>query len=342
MPNVNVGLLGYGLAGSVFHAPLIQAAPDMTLAAIGSRSFEGKNIPEGVKTGSFDDVLTDPDIDLIVIATPNTSHYPLAAKAIEQGKNVVIDKPMVIRLPEAERLIEMARAKGVLLSVFQNRRWDDGFQTARKAMEDGLLGEISFAELSYNRFVPNVKQRWREEPIPGAGILYDLGPHLIDQAYCLFGQPEAVTATVTNQRPDAIVDDFFHLVLDYGKRKVVLHASSLAYDHGPRIALYGNEGALHQFGLDGQEDDLKAGKRPGDAGWGETEGVSATLLAADGSTKTDIPVIKGAYETYYNGVAQAILTGAELPVLPAQARDTFAILEAAITSKIERRTVAVS
>ena len=341
MTQIKVGLLGYGLAGSVFHAPLIQSSPDMVLTSIGSRSFDNKSIPDGVKTGSFESVIKDPDIDLIVIATPNTSHFPLAVQAIAQGKHVVIDKPMVIRLAQAETLIDMAAAQGVLLSVFQNRRWDGGFLTAQKLLADNALGEISYAELHYDRFVPLVKKRWRENPIPGAGVLYDLGPHLIDQAYCLFGLPQALTATATHQRKDAIVDDFFHLMLDYGPKKVVLHASSLAFDHGPRITLFGDEGAFQQFGLDGQEDDLKAGKRPGDMGWGVTETVSAKLLSADGSESTDLPVLNGSYESYYNGVASAILTSAALPVLPEEARDTFAMLEAAITSKIEQRTVAL-
>ncbi|SDX57438.1 Gfo/Idh/MocA family oxidoreductase [Litoreibacter albidus] len=341
MSKVKVGLLGYGLAGSVFHAPLIQSCPDMELTAIGSRSFEGKDTPDGVETGSFDDVINNDAIDLIVIATPNTSHFPLGLQAISAGKHVVIDKPMAVRLSEVETLIARAADKDRLLSVFQNRRWDGGLRTAKSVVDGGELGDISYAEFRYDRFVPTVKKRWREEPAPGAGVLFDLGAHLIDQAYYLLGMPTAVTASVTAQREGAVVDDFFHIVLDYPTARVVLNASSLLYDHGPRIALYGDKAGFQHYGLDGQEDDLKAGKRPGDAGWGHMDNAQAVMLAADGSSRREIPSLNGAYETYYNGVAKAILTGAPLPVTPEDARNTFAILQAAVTSGIEKRTVAL-
>ena len=340
MSKVNVGLLGFGLAGSVFHAPLIQSCPDMNLSAIGSRSFDGKEIPEGVKAANFDDVFNDPAIDLIVVATPNTSHFPLAAQALRAGKNVVVDKPFVIRVSEAEALINLAEEKGKLLSVFQNRRWDSGFLTAQSVIGQGKLGKISHAEFQYNRFNPNVKDRWREEPGPGAGVLCDLGPHLIDQAYCLLGMPTSVTANVAIQREGARVDDYFHLILEYGSARAVLHASSLMYDHGPRIALYGDKASLHQFGLDGQEDDLKAGKRPGDEGWGRTHTDKVLLLDHDGSSR-EIPTLPGAYDCYYKQVAQALLTGGDCPVKATDARNTFAILEAAIVSAMEKRTVAL-
>ena len=341
MSKISVGLLGYGLAGSVFHAPLIQSCPDMTLAAIGSRSFDGKDVPAGVKTGSFDDILEDAEIDLVVIATPNPSHHPLAFKAMAHGKHVVVDKPMAIRLSEVNSLIAQANHKNRLLSVFLNRRWDGGLRTAKKVVDDGSLGEISYAEFRYDRFVPGVQKRWREDPIPGAGVLYDLGPHLIDQAYYLLGMPRAVTATVTTQRDGAVVDDFFHIVLEYAKARVVLNASSLLYDHGPRIALYGDKAGFQHYGLDGQEDDLKAGKRPGDAGWGHMDNAKAVILAADGSSRQEIPSLQGAYESFYNGVAKAILSGDPLPVTQEDARNTFAILEAAVASGIEKRTVAL-
>lgn len=341
MSKVKVGLLGYGLAGSVFHAPLIMACPDMELVAIGSRSFEGKTTPAGARTGSYDEVINDPDIDLVVIATPNISHFPQAFAALKAGKHVVVDKPMAIRLSEVETLVALAKSEGRLLSVFQNRRWDGGLRTAKLVVESGELGKVSYAAFHYDRFVPQVKKRWREEPIPGAGVLYDLGPHLIDQAYHLFGMPQAVTANVTIQRDGAVVPDFFHLVFDYPHLRVVCHASSLVHDHGPRIAIYGDRGGFQHYGLDRQEDDLKAGKRPGDAGWGSMENARALMLAADGSSREEIPSLPGAYETYYNGIAAAIRTGAEPPVTPGDARNTFAILEAAIRSGVERRTVAL-
>lgn len=340
MSKVNVGLLGFGLAGSVFHAPLIQSCDAMELKAIGSRSFSDKCVPHGVKAAGFDEVIQDPSIDLIVVATPNTSHFPQAFAALQAGKHVVLDKPMTIRASEAEALINLAQAKGLVLSLFQNRRWDGGFRTARKLLGEGGLGTLSFAEFHYDRHNPNVKDRWREEPIPGAGVLYDLGPHLIDQAYCLFGMPNSVFADVVVQRPGAVVDDYFHLVLDYGRLRVVLHASNLVSNFGPRIALYGDKASFQQFGLDGQEDDLKNGLRPGDPNWGITKGVYGQLLAHDGAA-TKIDVLKGAYEMYYAGIADAISNGTPPPVLPSDARDTMSILEAAVRSGREKRVVAM-
>lgn len=338
MTSIKVGLLGYGLAGSVFHSPLIQSCPNMTLEAIGSRSFATKQLPEGVRAGTCEEVIADSEIDLIVIATPNISHSSLARAALMAGKHVVIDKPFAIRVSDAEELISLAAFQGRLISVFQNRRWDGGFLTVQKAMSEGLLGEVSYAEFHYDRFRPDVGTRWREEQAPGAGILYDLGPHLIDQAYCLFGMPNAVTCDVLAQRDGAKVADYFHMILDYGMMRVVLHASSLMANTGPRIAVYGDKNSIAHYGLDNQEDDLKAGKVPGDSHWGVSQADRTVLLTTDGSEQILEPML-GSYERYYNGIAQAILNNAPPPVLASEARDTMSILEGAVISGIERRTV---
>ncbi len=341
MSKVKVGLLGFGMAGATFHAPLIMACPNMELVAIGSRNFDNKTLPDGVRADSFDAVINDPAIDLIVIATPNTSHFDQAQAALLAGKHVVIDKPMAIRLAQVETLTALAVQQGKHLSVFQNRRWDGGMRTAKQVVQSGDLGDVSYAEFHFDRFAPEVKNRWREKPGPGAGVLYDLGPHLIDQAYHLFGMPDTVTAHVACQRDGAVVPDFFHLILEFPHMRVVCHASCLVYDHGPRIAIYGDQAGFQHYGLDSQEDDLKAGKTPNDAGWGNMDNAKALILAADGSDQREIPSLPGSYEAYYNGIAQTILTGADLPVTPFDARNTFAILEAAVTSSIEKRTVAL-
>jgi scyllo-inositol 2-dehydrogenase (NADP+) len=338
MSQIQVGLLGFGLAGSVFHAPLIQACESLQLAAIGSRSFEGKQVPAGVRCASIDEVLGDPGIELIVVATPNDSHADLAEHALRAGKHVVVDKPFTLHASEAEHLIALAREHDRCLSVFHNRRWDADFLTARQVIEAGTLGPITYAEFHFDRHRPLPKQRWREQPGAGTGILYDLGPHLIDQACCLFGRPHAVTADVLAQRPGAQVDDYFHLLLDYGAMRVVLHASSLMYAHGPRITLIGEQAGFRHFGLDSQEDDLKAGLRPGSEDWGRTREARAELLGHDGQIAA-IESQRGRYQDYYAGIVHALRTGSAPPVRAQQALDVMRVLEAAIRSSAERRTV---
>lgn len=338
MSQIQVGLLGFGLAGSVFHAPLIRACEGLQLAAIGSRSFEGKRVPEGVRCANVDAVMGDPDIELVVVATPNDSHAALARQALAAGKHVVIDKPFVLRAADAEALIALARTQNRCLSVFHNRRWDADFLTAQQVIADGNLGAISYAEFHFDRHRPQLKPRWREQPGEGAGVLYDLGPHLIDQACCLFGLPRAVTADVLAQRPGAQVDDYFHLLLDYGSARVVLHASSLMPAHGPRIALYGEAASFRHFGLDSQEDDLKAGLRPGMEAWGQMRDARAELLGHDGEV-TVIDTLRGRYQEYYAGIVRALRKGAEPPVTAEEALGVSRVLDAAIRSAAERRTV---
>ncbi len=338
MLQIQVGLLGFGLAGSVFHAPLIQACEGLRLAAVGSRSFEGKQVPAGVQCAGVDEVLRDPGIELIVVATPNDSHASLARQALAAGKHVVVDKPFVLRAADAESLIALARENDRCLSVFHNRRWDADFLTAQQVIKDGRLGPISYAEFHFDRYRPLLKPRWREQPGEGAGVLYDLGSHLIDQACCLFGLPRAVTADVLAQRPGAEVDDYFHLVLDYGTARVVLHASSLMHAHGPRIALYGETADFRHFGLDSQEADLKAGRRPGSEDWGRMRDARAELLAHDGEAIA-IESLCGRYQDFYTGIVHAIRTGAAPPVPAEDALGVSRVLEAALRSSAERRTV---
>jgi len=338
MSQIAVGLLDFGLAGSVFHAPLIRACEGLQLAAIGSRGFEGKRVPEGVRCANVDAVMGDPDIELVVVATPNDSHAALARQALAAGKHVVIDKPFVLRAADAEALIALARTQNRCLSVFHNRRWDADFLTAQQVIADGNLGAMSYAEFHFDRYRPQLKARWREQPGEGAGVLYDLGPHLIDQACCLFGLPRAVTADVLAQRPGAQVDDYFHLLLDYGSTRVVLHASSLMPAHGPRIALYGERASFRHFGLDSQEDDLKAGLRPDGESWGRMREACAELVSHDGHV-TPVETLRGRYPAFYDGMVEAILYGASPQVPAEEALDVSRVLDAALRSSAERRTV---
>jgi len=341
MGEIAVGLIGYGLAGSVFHAPLIQAEPRMRLAAVVTSRKEqvARDLP-GVRTvPGVEELLADPDIELVVVASPNTTHVPFARAALRADKHVVIDKPFAPTLAEADALIALAEEKGRLLSVFHNRRWDDGFRTARHCIDQGMVGNVAHYEVHFDRFRPAIKQGWREQPLKGSGLLYDLGPHLIDQALVLFGLPQAVTADVLTQRPQAVMDDYFHVILDYGRVRAVLHAATLVYRPGPHFILHGDAGSFTKFGLDPQEAALKAGQRPGMPGWGGTM-EHGVLARADG-TETTVETLPGCYEAYYAGIAASLRDGAPPPVTGGEARDVMLVLEAAFRSATERHTVAV-
>lgn len=339
---IRVGLAGYGLAGSVFHAPLIQSVEGLSLAAIVTSQDERvkRDYPGVEVLPTFERLLERGDIELIVVATPNVTHHDLARKALEAGRHVVVDKPFVIHADEADDLIELARRQHVVLSVFQNRRWDNDFLTVRSLLASGLLGEINTYECHYDRFRPQVITRWREEPLPGSGTLYDLGAHLIDQALLLFGTPESVWADVRAQREGAQVDDYFHLVLGYGRRRVILHAGSLVREEPPRFQLHGSKGSFIKYGLDPQEDQLKAGMRPGDPRWGQDEPAmygDLTMDVGELVVKGKINTLTGRYEAFYQGIVEAIAQGKPAPVTPEDARNTIRVIERAVESQQEQR-----
>jgi len=341
MQPIPTGLIGYGTAGAVFHAPLIAAATGLRLAAIGSRRAKAieRDFPEAKAYENPQSLLADPAIELVVIATPNDSHAALAREALQAGKHVVVDKPFTLEAAEAEALIALADRVGRRITVFQNRRWDNDFLTVRRMVEDGRLGEVAYYEAHFDRFRPEIKQGWRETETPGSGLLYDLGAHLIDQAIVLFGMPRAVTADVTRQRAAAKADDYFHLVLDYGTRRAVLHASVLVRDPGPRYLVHGDGGSFVKYGIDGQEAALREGGRPGGAGWGEdAPALFGRFTDVDGTVAT-IDTLPGRYTAFYDGVAAAIRDGAPLPVDPREARDVIRVIEAAQVSARDRRTV---
>src|SRR5215211_3877489 len=221
-----VGLIGYGLGGSAFHAPLIAAEPRLRLeAVVTSRAGQVERDHPGTRVaGSAEELLADPAVELVVVAAPNAVHYELAAAALRAGRHVVVDKPFTLSAADADELIALAEATDRRLSVFHNRRWDGDFLTVRRCLDTGLLGNVSSFTSRYDRFRPVPKGSWKEQDVPGSGILYDLGPHLIDQALQLFGRPGTVWADVGIQRPGVGAVDYLHLVLGYGRLRVLLHA----------------------------------------------------------------------------------------------------------------------
>ncbi len=343
MPKTTVGLVGYGLGGSVFHAPLISAIPELRLATVvtSRRERVAQDLPGVHVAATVAELLSDPAIDLVVVASPSPTHFEIARAALHAGKHVVVDKPFATSVMEANELIALAEAKSRSISVFQNRRWDNDFLTVRECIAEASLGNVYHYEAHFDRFRPQLKGGWREEPIKGAGLLYDLGSHLIDQALQLFGMPRAVFADVTSQRDAAMTGDYFHLILDYGPRRAILHAANLVREPGPHFLIHGDAGSFLKYGMDSQEEALKAGVRPGQPGFGDDASASyGQLTAADGARRT-IPTLRGAYQEYYAGIAAHLRYGAPIPVNAADSRDGLIVIEAATRSAVERRTVAI-
>jgi len=330
---IRVALIGFGFVGKTFHTPLIRSVPGLELTLVSSRHPEKvrEDLPEAQVVADPEEAATHVDVDLVVIASPNETHVPLATAALSAGKHVVVDKPFTITLAEARGLGELSRAKERLLSVFQNRRWDSEFLGARAIVEEGRLGEILHFESHIDRFRPEIRNRWREVAGPGAGLWYDLGPHLVDQALQLFGLPERVSASLARQRPQAQTDDWFHVLLDYGRLRVVLHGSLVVAGGTPRMAMHGTRGSWLKYGLDVQEEQLVRGVVPGEAGWGEDPRPGIFYNGSD-NEGLELPVPKGDQRQYYFGIRDAILNHAPNPVTPAQAIVVMAVLETAIES----------
>lgn len=344
MNKVNVGLVGFGLSGQVFHAPIIQSIDGMEIVKVVSGNPEKvrKYLPEAEVTASLDELLADERIDLVVITSPNQTHYPYAKQALLAGKHVVVEKPFVISSVEAEDLIETARQQNRKLSVYQNRRWDNDFLTVKRLIEAGRLGDIASYEAHFDRYRPQVSNRWREQAGPGAGMLYDLGAHLIDQALHLFGKPASVYADLFAQRAGSEVDDYFHLILMYGNMRVILHSGSLVMQNGPRFQVHGSLGSFIKYGLDSQEDMLRQGGLPGQPGWGKDreEWYGELTLTVDGQAETTtVETEQGSYERYYEGMYLAITGDKPVPVEPADARNTIRVIELAVQSSAEKRAL---
>ncbi|MFC5577870.1 oxidoreductase [Lysobacter niabensis] len=337
---LRVVLIGYGFAGRVFHAPLIQAVPGLSLDFVASRDATKvhADIPGVEVLADPMSAATDPRADLVVIASPNDSHVPLARAALQAGRNVVVDKPFALSLADARELAALAAAKGRLLSVFQNRRWDSDFLAVRRAVEDGLIGEPMHLESRMERYRPQVRDRWREAAGPGGGVLWDLAPHLVDQAMQLLGRPDSVYADVAAQRSDAQTDDWAHLVLAFGRRRAVLQIGMLAAGGGARFLVHGTRGTIVKAMPDPQEAQLLAGVRPGDAEWGQ-DSDELLVLAADEPARR-VPAPRGDQSRYYAAVCEALRGRGDNPVAPAQAVAVMAVLEAAVISAREGRAMA--
>ncbi len=332
-----VALIGYGLAGQAFHAPLIAAVPGLELAAVVTRDPDRREAvrrehPGAEPLDSAEDIWARrDDFDLVVVAAPNRAHVPLARASIEAGLPVVVDKPLATSAAEARDLVAEARRAGVMLTVFQNRRWDGDFLTARRLIEAGELGRIMRFESRFERWRPHLKEGWRESggPEDAGGVLFDLGSHLIDQALQLFGPIESIYAELDARRAGARVDDDAFVALEHSSGvRSHLWMSAVAADLGPRLRVLGDRAAYVKHGLDVQEDALRAGGRPDEAGWGEEPRDAWGVLGAADDWRS-VPTDAGAYTRFYEGVEAALRTGAPAPVDPDDAAATLEVIDAA-------------
>lgn len=343
-PTMNVGLVGFGYASATFHAPLIRATPGLRLAAIVSSAPERvrQAVPEARVVASPSAMLQEADIDLVVIATPNQTHFPLAREALECGRHVVLDKPFVLDPAEARQLLALADDRSRLLSVFHNRRWDGDFITVRQLLADGVLGRITHFESHFDRYRPAVQDRWRESKQAGAGLWYDLGPHLVDQMLELFGSPDSVWLDVESQREGARADDWFHAVFRYGRMRAVLHASALTARPAPRFTIHGTQGSYLKEGLDRQESVLKTGDVLAPGWAADPQDGLLTLDSAAGPVERPHATCPGAYADYYSQMRDAILHGAPPPVSPRAAAEVVDLMEAGLESMRQRKEVVFS
>ncbi len=348
--DLRVGVVGFGLGGSVFHAPLVAATPGLRLAAVvtgdAGRRAQAESTYPGVRVvdraeALWDGAALDP-VDVVVVTTPNATHVPLAEAAIAAGRHVVVDKPVAPTAAEARGLAAAARARGVLVVPYHNRRWDGDFRTVQRLVAEGALGDVHRFESRFDRWRPTPRAGWKEAGGAGAatGLLYDLGPHLVDQALVLFGPVASVYAEADRRRPGGadVDDDVFAALTHASGVRSHLAASALAGQAGARFRVFGNRGAYVKFGLDPQEAALAGGARPGRAGWGvEPEGAWGTLGAGDAARA--VPTEPGAYERFYAGVRDAVREGAPPPVSIEDAVAGLAVIEAAGRSAREGAVV---
>ncbi|WP_114780708.1 Gfo/Idh/MocA family oxidoreductase [Botryobacter ruber] len=346
---INVGLIGFGMSGRVFQVPFLDSVPGFRLVKVRETREANINIlraryPDAQVVSQVEEIFGDEAVELVIVASATPTHYELTKAALLAGKHVVVEKPFTSTSAEADELIELAKKQQRLLTVYQNRRWDSDFLTVKKVLASGMLGNLVEYEAHFDRFrntiTPNT---WKEENLPGTGVLYDLGVHLVDQALCLFGLPDEVTGMVRIQREGSKVIDNFKLLLHYPRLTVTLRSGMLVREVGPRYTLLGDQGSFLKYGLDVQEETLKAGIGPKDLpAWGvEPEEIWGRI----NTTHNGLHVIgkieseHGDYRGLYENVYKALTGEAELEVKPEQARNAIRVLELALQSSQEKRTL---
>ncbi|MCP3729648.1 oxidoreductase [Sphingomonas sp. MG17] len=340
MSMIGVGLIGYGLGGRVFHAPFVSATDGLELRAVVSRdpAKVHADIPGVPVVPDVATLLARPDIDLVVVSSPDAFHAEHALAAIGAGKHVLVDKPFATSLADARQVAAAGERAGVQLTIFQNRRWDADFLTLRRLIAEGQLGEIVHFESHFDRWRPDPAKVWKEAR--EGGSWFDLGPHLVDQALCLFGRPDAVTADIATLRDDAPAPDWFHVLLHYPRRRVILHSSKLAADHGLRFAVHGTGGSWIKHGLDTQEPAILAGADLAGADFG-LDPRPGMLTTGDPAAPRPVDNARGDYAQFWRALASALSGDGPNPVPASEALEVIEILDAALRSAGQGRTVAL-
>ncbi|WP_229236060.1 Gfo/Idh/MocA family oxidoreductase [Dyadobacter tibetensis] len=341
---INVGLVAFGLSGRYFHAPFLSTNPCFKLKTVVERSRnEAQEFDETIENArSLEELLADDSIDLVFICTPNDTHFQYAMDCLENGKHVVIEKPFAATEAEARQLIALAEEKGLVLTAYQNRRWDSDFLTIQKLIQEDKLGDIIEFECRYDRYrtvVPT--ESWKEKKVPVGGNLYNLGPHLLDQALVLFGEPETVSAEIREVRPNSEIDDYFDIRLGYSDKVVIIKSSLMVYDNFLRYSIHGTKGSFIKGGLDPQEETLRKNILPTETPWGVEPEDRWGKLSSDEYTGT-IESEAGNYALFYQNVYDAIVHGTELAVKPSEILRTTRIIDLAIKSSETKQTLPYS
>jgi scyllo-inositol 2-dehydrogenase (NADP+) len=340
-----VGIASFGMSGRIFHAPILLNHKNFLLKRIVERTKNDVQAvhPGVISTRSLDELLVDDEIELVVVNTPDQTHYELAKKCLEAGKHIIVEKPLTLTIEEGRDLIGLALRKGRMLTVFQNRRWDGDFLTVQDIVRKKIIGRLVDFESHYDRYRNYIQpDTWKEQSAADAGILHNLGSHMIDQALVLFGLPDAVTAQLRIVRTGGEVDDWYDVRLHYKEMIATLKASYLVREPGPRYILHGTDGTFTKYGLDPQEEELKVGKSPGGPGWGSEsmEWYGSLITQKDGAPwRGRIETKPGNYGAFYDNVFEHLSQGKELAVKAEEALNVIRIIDVAKKSNQERRTV---
>ena len=345
MKKINAGIASYGMSGEIFHAPLLHTHQGFQIIKILERTKNKSKdrYPYATIVREYGDLLKDPQIDLVVVNTPDNLHHGMVSEAIEAGKHVVVEKPFTLTVSDADDLITRAKKAGVLLSVFQNRRWDSDFLTVQKIIEEKMLGRLVEFEVHFDRYRNFIQENtWKELPESGSGTLYNLGSHMADQALVLFGLPRSVYADIRSLRTGGRVDDAFTLLLKYDDVKVTLKASYLVREPGPKYYVHGTLGSFLKWGMDPQEEALKKGSYPDSDGWGTEPEEDWGILNTekDGKQiKQKFESLPGNYLTFYDLLYLALTEGKPNPVPAVEGRNVIRVIEAARESNKTGREV---
>jgi scyllo-inositol 2-dehydrogenase (NADP+) len=305
-----------------------------------------KALPTAKRYDSFESILEDNSIDLVVVNTPTYTHYPYAKRALEANKHVIVEKAFTTTLAEAVELAELAKNKRKLLSVYQNRRWDSDYLTVKSIVQSNKLGKLVDVSFSYDRYNPELSpKKHKEKQAPGGGLLLDLGPHLIDQAIHLFGMPQEVFGTLAIRRKRSVVNDFIDILLYYNEFMVRLKASYFVKEPLPAFVLNGTKGSFIKSRGDVQETELQKGSKPNTHRWGEESEAAQGLLHTeiDGiQTREKIKTIPGNYMEYYDGIYHALVNNAEVPVSANEGIQVMKIIEAVFESNGKKSVVSMT